>query len=685
MIGLRAFAIFSVAIAFVNAASAEQAPNSSEPGAHAVSTGEYKFPAEIDPSVLSAAKTELWARAWWPTDLAPGDKRPIAFLLHGNHSTCGHGSAPRIDNSCSYTSTGECSEGDVPVPNHEGYAYFAQTLASHGIVVVSINANRGITCSSGGSGDWGLNMARGRLILRHMEEWSKWSRDGGAPDALGAPATFQGAIDWTRVGLFGHSRGGEGARAAYNFYLNGEGEWRDKIPGASILAVFEIGAVDGQTSRTFDAMGAAWNQILPMCDGDVSDLEGRMPFERMLASSADEPQRSPKSLTMVWGANHNFFNSEWQRSDSYGCVAGDPLFANGDWNSERQQAIARELAVAFFRAHLNGEAQYRREFDTLWSESQTLTQAGRVDRDFAPFIDRTLFAPIDDFDKATGTSTSGATNDVQLVTVENERYKWPRRAHVRWNQPDANAYLQTNWSASGDGKSAAGFSALSVRVARPGTESSKAPSDFSVALVDAVGGVSKPVLMSQFVAIDGPGNSTVTFQTARIPLATFAGVDLSRLVGVRFIFDRGDAGGEIYLANVRLSQAPEGVAVARREPRFTPATVGVGAPPTSTANWVAAKSSANSRWLSGQDAVDVTVQAVDAFPARDSLPCLAIGDRVFKGGRYAANGKLDKLTFSIPRADWEKLPEGAAVRVQYGPGPSPSAVWNVKGAFSKNK
>src|SRR5690349_14881084 len=65
------------------------APDPAPRGGFEVATGEYKFDASVDPDVLPGVATELWARVFWPKDLTK--PRPVVFLLHGNHSTCGSG------------------------------------------------------------------------------------------------------------------------------------------------------------------------------------------------------------------------------------------------------------------------------------------------------------------------------------------------------------------------------------------------------------------------------------------------------------------------------------------------------------------------------------------------------------------------------------------------------------------
>ena len=234
-----------------HAVARTEAPAPPMPGTFTVQTAEYKFPATIDKDVLTTHATELWARAFWPTDLSK--PHPIVFLMHGNHSTCGQGDT-RIDSDCSYTLEGTCPVGQVVTPNHEGFNYLAQQLASLGYIAVTINANRGITCGASNDADWGLNLARGRLVLRHIEEWMHWATAGGAPTSLGtSPDAFLGKVDFTNVGLMGHSRGGEAMRAVLAQYRDAKSIWPARIPNLKIRGIFEIGSVDGQAGRVLDA------------------------------------------------------------------------------------------------------------------------------------------------------------------------------------------------------------------------------------------------------------------------------------------------------------------------------------------------------------------------------------------------------------------------------------------------
>ncbi len=137
--------------------------------------GDYKLPASFDPTVTTSLQTELWARVYRPDS---GGPYPLLVFLHGNHATCGRFSASlgvRVDDRSDYTTSGTCPAGYVVAPSHLGYAYLANALAAKGYVVVSINANRGINAAAGVVGDNGLNLRRGRLVLRHLQELARWN------------------------------------------------------------------------------------------------------------------------------------------------------------------------------------------------------------------------------------------------------------------------------------------------------------------------------------------------------------------------------------------------------------------------------------------------------------------------------------------------------------------------------
>ena len=507
------------------------APDASRQGPLPVTNSEfYKFPAACDNAVLpcgtppnSARFVELWAQVYRPTTL-DHPPYPLIILLHGNHATCGRPATDaekrelgvpldvdfHIDEDTDYTRTGTCPPGSSVVNSHLGYAYFANRLASQGYVVISINANRGITAGQAMVGDFGLIYARGRMVLRHLALLTQWNQGDASqtppnPEGSGLPGTLDGKLDFTNVGLFGHSRGGEGVRAAYALYRDGDPgpfapDWNSLVPGMTIAGVFEVGPTDfGDNglmgpplapAGPINPGGTAWNVLLPMCDGDVFDLEGVRPFDRVMAQpeNATEVARpTQKSSYTVWGTNHNFYNTEWQTSDSNGCAGNGnaAIFPNAP-GSDRAQAVGISSMLAFIRGNFKTtaaahayNAAFNRNFNPLFAipemvigpTLEAIDFPTRVDRGYSPSPSAQVSRVVDDFDQATGTSSYGVpddTNGISIANVNGEplgNFLCPvpfvplniipnhdpvqRAASLSWTQGGNDVFLQVNWTAQG--------------------------------------------------------------------------------------------------------------------------------------------------------------------------------------------------------------------------------------------
>ncbi len=705
------------------------APESESRGQLKTATSEYHLPAAIDPDVLENQSTEIWARVFWPAQLvdttAPSKKRPLLIFLHGNHGTCGVGASPRNDSSCQYTNEGTCPAGYQVTPNHEGYNYAAENLASWGYIVVSINANRGITCGSGNADDWGLVLARGRLVLRHLQLWNEWSSNGGAPASLGDPDLFKNLVDLTNVGLMGHSRGGEGVRAALNLYRDSASPWVAKIPGLDVRAIYEIGAVDGQSTRVLDAPSVAWNQLLPLCDGDVSDLEGRAPFERMTSlfsvKGEAETRPSPKSLLMVWGANHNYFNTEWQMSDSYSC-AGSPahkeIFDTTKIESIPQQNIARQSMTAFFRAHVGPDRTpaLAQNFDPSFAFPSVFSQIGMVDRDFFSGYEIAKSFRVDDFTAATGFNPAGTKNTSSNVQVDHRTNSEPPVANVTWTNASETAYFQTNFQDFGKSADVSSFDFLDLRVGHVMADIAielASPIDFSVSLVAGDDARSPLVSVGDYSRVLGPPNDSADLtQTIRIPLASFGNIDLTKIRGVRFVFNK-TAPGAARLAHVRFGVETEKMTPFRAEtfsqlallrqpgapmmddqpaattpsdlilpdePRVTPHTLLSPLHGSNSsqrrASWLKPRKISKSSQLHGAAGFEILVTSLDGFPISDALAVLNVENHLIPISRFPSNGDTHTLIFTLSRASYALLPDVGRAQIQFGL-KAPSRVWKL--------
>lgn len=669
-----------------------QAPSALEIGPNTpVASSDYRLEPEIDPKVLPDRKTEVWGKIFWP-NFSGQSNYPLIVFLHGNHATCGKGENPRFDTNCEYTNSGTCPTGFTVVPNHAGYDYVANHLASHGFIVASINANRGITCGGSAPGDSGLNLARGRLVLKHLSLLYQWGKNGGGPGSI---AQIASRIRWSSVGLVGHSRGGEGMRAAW-YYINNP----DAPPGIitpkeiQVKGIYEIGAVDGQTSLTLDAPGLVWNQLLPMCDGDVSDLQGRYPYDRMMKNK-NEPPSAQKSLLFAWGSNHNFFNTQWQTSDSDGCTNHKPIFPP-NMGSEGQQLLATQSITSFFLALLTQDQifyKYNQNTNPLYDPPEAVLKTTRVERDFVVSPSEKTTLPFERFDQATGTNTYGSANQAGNVDVSHINInRFQRAGLLGWNKAGGNTFFQTNWTPEGSGRDVHLAKTLDIRVARFLTSDDPSqPIDFSVQLVDAKEARSTAIKISDFIEILGPGNAETTFQTARIPVEQFQGVDPSQIRGIRFVFDKTGS-HKIYLSDLQFSnklgigsdqnQNPLLENTNRRQGIFKKLASRQKTriiPQVQNAFLGLRKTNRDQ-----QRSVEIVIGTKQIFPVMNQLPVLQIGKQEFKSSRYLEDGKLNRMAFLVPTQMLSRFTDGERMILRYGTAKNPSAVFLV-GLFDSKK
>lgn len=244
---------------------------------------------------------------------------PVAMLMHGRHGTCSVTGPEVLLQPCPTTPV------TASVESYRGYRLLADSLASFGIAVFSIDANN----VNDRDNDWGIAgddygaTARARLVFEVLEDLA--SGDAFAP--------IRDQLDLDTVGLMGHSRGGEGViRAAV-------------LQPDRFSAIMALAPTDFARWRMPDVPFAT---ILPYCDGDVSNLQGAWAY--------DDMNDAPKHQFLHMGANHNWYNTVWYQND-WG-NRGDPYCdmdgeQSGRLSPEEQEAQGAELMAAFFRYYLS--------------------------------------------------------------------------------------------------------------------------------------------------------------------------------------------------------------------------------------------------------------------------------------------------------------------------------------------
>jgi hypothetical protein len=526
------------------------------PAAAQVVTADYKFAPSVN-SKIGSFTSEVWARVYRPT-FTGTNRYPVILLMHGAHNTCGkNNTTPRLDDNDDYANTGTCPAGYSVVKSHEGYAYLANDLASKGYIVVSINANRGM---SGTPADDGAMMkARGRLALWHLRMLSRWDRGVEAtPASLGA--SFQNRIDIGEIGLMGHSRGAVGMRSALADYANPNTGWKNEAPGARFRGLLELSPPHepGGETQIADPFNLPFLHLVGLCDGELSTYAEQSvvnpTYDRLLYSGGSETGVNFKAAYGIYGANHRYFNTEWQKNDSpNGCVNQTPLFTGAatETGSQSQRDAALTAVRNFFTATTGAgrDPAAMRPFDPVYAAPSGPTIA----RSFSMSATYANSSHLEAFDNPTGINSNWVPND-QSQLVAYDHYRGPREhdtnypyARIEWATNSASTYLQTNFMSAGTGNDMTGYPYLEFRA--EGTMNPQIA--FSIRLVNGNGTLSGSVASSTYGSLlatpgtigTGDANQPATYlhppmRTFRIPLSAFSGATVSSLRGVRFVFDR---------------------------------------------------------------------------------------------------------------------------------------------------
>lgn len=525
-----------------------QAPDPSEPGPLPVTNTQYRFDSVQIPQIPYSV--DIWATVWHPADLS-GGPYPLLVFQHGNHGICRQ-VGTTSDFATSLTPP-LCPAGFTQTPNHLGYDYIASRLAGYGYIVVSVNANAINTRPNG-------NPERGRLIQEHLRYWTIWnSADGGFPFGK----TFSGKVNLRNIGLMGHSRGGEGVRAAYNFN-------RQEGSPFGIRALLEIGPVDfGRLNSTtpnpvFNVDGVPFAVILPACDGDVSDNQGMRVYDR--ARYIPETSPAPKTQLYVYAANHNFYNSQWTPEDSLFRCIDFPILTQ----RPPQEQIGLVYVMGFFRNYIGGE-----DFRSLFTGDVAPPESVGV-----PIAQSYQESPneiqlIDDFSarQSPDVNVAGGANltaNLAIKTCSSNTCNDPPPgawfndpattvAKISWPQDSKDTpTLTMRLKAGGTSLDISKMAILAFRVAAqhsPLNPVLAASQNFSVRLVDSTGKTSASVAAADRRPIPYPtgyGYRRSMLRTMRFTLESFKGVDLADIVAVQFVFDKQPQGA-IFLTDVHLS------------------------------------------------------------------------------------------------------------------------------------
>jgi hypothetical protein len=443
-------------------------------------------------------------------------------------------------------------------------------MASHGYIVISISANS-INAHDAAYADRGM-AARAELLQHHLDLWNTYNTTGGAPFGT----TFVGKLDMTNVGTMGHSRGGEGviANANLNHSLGSP---------YGIKAVLTL----APTSYNHNVMNnIALMNIAPYCDGDVSDIQGVYYYDKSRYVSADE---TPKHSVLMLGANHNYYNTVWTPGlypaggvdDWQAYVGGSDVYCSTtNVNNRRltpvnQQAAFSAYASAFFRVYLGNETVYAPilNVDDIVPPASSTLDSSNVFVSYHPPASQRL-----DINKTTLSSNISSNTLADTVTgnslnpfaicngglgmascaISTHRDQEP---HKGTSTVGGCAQQNFGWNSATDFyvnelppafQNIAAYSYLQFRTSVNFASSpANTAQNFTIQLIDNTGAVSSTLVNSHTHALYYPPGTEfaelpkIMFNTVKIPLSSFTGVDLTGINKIKFLFNQTSAGAAL--------------------------------------------------------------------------------------------------------------------------------------------
>ena len=240
-------------------------------------------------TVSAPESLEIRGALYYPADRT--EPSPLIVLVHGNHGSCDVAAANGV-------TTPTCT---VYKRNEAGYAYLGENLATWGYTVFSLSQDQLMLRQDNAKGK-GMHQRR-LLIAATLDALTLANSATGVPVTANATigTTLSGKLDLTRIGLMGHSRGGDAVTSFIDY-----NRIRTDGPRYPLRGVIALAPVDYERKAPY---GVPFMTILPACDGDVSNLQGARFFERSQYIKGDDP--FPRIQVTHQGAIHNWYNSVW--------------------------------------------------------------------------------------------------------------------------------------------------------------------------------------------------------------------------------------------------------------------------------------------------------------------------------------------------------------------------------------
>lgn len=264
----------------------------------------------------------LNGRVWFPNGEGPF---PIVLITHGNHKMEDFSDA--------------------------GYAYLGELLASRGFITISLDQN--FLNYSNWSGIPKKDMElRAWIILHHLLQIDEFSQTPGTP--------FYQKVDFERVALIGHSRGGLASTMAVDY-----SKWFDhdtSIEGVDKFKIQSVVALAPTDKAVDKKLPYLWETnylvIHGAQDADVNSFRGERQYGRTRFRNGS---KKFKAALYLAEANHSYFNTDWGKRD-ISIPGGFFLNHRDTMDSKDQREITKIYISAFLETTLLNSSRYEKLF-----------------------------------------------------------------------------------------------------------------------------------------------------------------------------------------------------------------------------------------------------------------------------------------------------------------------------------
>ncbi len=500
-----------------------------------------------------STEVPLRGRIYYPEE---AKNCPVIFIVHGNHN--------------------------LITDSYLGYGYLGEHLASRGYVVVSVDEN---ACNfywpEGLSGE---NAGRAYLLLENMRVVQTYNNSGPLQDKL----------DYNKLALIGHSRGGEAVALAALYNQLGHNpdvgyqHYDYHFAISSVIAIAPSVDQYKPSGRDVELTDVNYLLLQGSNDQDVSNFMGMKQYNNVEFTGAKDCY---KSYLYIAGANHGQFNTTWEWDYPF---PRNLMLNNADLiTSSEQRDVLAGYVTAFVEDTLCGKVENRTLFEdnnhTEEALPDTIYISNYEDSSFVTLADYEEDISLDTatIEKGICVSNGLCFNNEQSIEYYTNTFNFPtdnHAAYLWWNRKGVSYGLHfTGESLHLNKNDYLQFDVADTDEERLYHEITEL-TDFTVELTDVNGkkadvklsdicNVYPPLLVRLYKLQTSENMLDIkkVFQTVRIPLQMFqmgdGVIDLSNIVSIDFVFDRMEE-GRVLIDNIGISNKQSALTSCEAKARF---------------------------------------------------------------------------------------------------------------------